>query len=248
MNRYREIAKTLTATGWVFMLTIILIAACTLIFGCHGEEEEHIESMVVPEVPAPEEPEVPEREPAEEPEVPEREPAEERDPVEEPVELEEPEPGPEPPIYRPHTPLAPCPFASLAEVDIETEEDFYRSEVDGMSGYQTLPETERVFRGNSGRGRCSAAYLSIATHSDDISSFDNSESRHTYRFWVYGERDWAPCTYEFCVTDAADYEPEECLISRRGTTVVDAYVFERVELEKDRDYRIRFENGEEVCK
>ena len=95
-NRYREIARTLTATGWVFMLTIILIAACILIFGCHSEEE-YTESMVVPEIPAPEEPE-----------VPEKEPVEERDPVEEPVELEEPEPvsDPEPPIYTPNTPSA----------------------------------------------------------------------------------------------------------------------------------------------
>ena len=99
-NRYREIVKTLTATGWVFMLTIILIAACTLIFGCHSEEE-YIESMVVPEVPVPEEPE-----PVPVPEEPEPVPVpEEPEPVPVP---EEPEPVPEPeePIYTPNPPPA----------------------------------------------------------------------------------------------------------------------------------------------
>ena len=94
-SRHREIARTLTATGWVFILAIMLITACALIFGCHSEEE-YIESMVVPEVPASEEPE---EEPVE-PEEPEEEPVEPEEPEEEPVEPEEPEPGldPEPPI------------------------------------------------------------------------------------------------------------------------------------------------------
>ena len=87
-SRHREIVKAPTATGGIFLLAIILIAACALIFGCHSEEE-YIESMVVPEVPAPEKP------------VDlEREPVEERDPVEEPVEPAPPLPIVPEPVYQ----------------------------------------------------------------------------------------------------------------------------------------------------
>ena len=61
---------------WAGLIVAMALALSTLLLACHGEETL-IKSMAVPEISAPEEPE-----------DPERESAEERDPVEEPVELE----------------------------------------------------------------------------------------------------------------------------------------------------------------